>query len=260
MEKLQATKKQNDFSNSNIIAKKENDIIFDKKNKKNHINQQKNKKKLNNSNIFFCCIKHAWSNNKSKIITFILLFAIAIILNFSIISNTSYYVFLKKPKILENAITIQLVNTLFLTLLFGLYIFETYLDELKLYKKCTSKNESCNANFDINKLQKIDKNTKTDIDGKSTKKNKIFKKIAKNRQKNTNFKQFLIIFSLFLILLLAFLIKLLWLCVFIAFIIFFSLFVLLVRLKHKKTKIFCIVLILADICILLSFYFVYLLN
>ena len=264
MEKLQATPKTKNLTKGNIITKRNNDIVFDKKNKKTNKNfeknQQKNKDLSKKFNKMCYCIKNVWCENKVKILTFSILFVATIIFNFFIISNTSFYVFLKKPKILENATLLQMINFIFLLFLIAIFIYEIYLDQSKLLKQSNQKIDLKAKDFDAEIDVNLDKNTNKTFFKTNKKNNKIHKKITKNHKNYAIFKQILIIFSLFLILLLSFWLKLLWLCVFVSFIIFFSLFVLLYRLKHKSSKIFCIVLILVKICILLSFYFIYLLN
>lgn len=312
MEKLEVKKTIKTEQNKNNKDEKSLNFL-NSKNKKKLINEQKKHKNikknpsklkifLKNSNIISILNK----NKTSIIILFILLF-LTTVLCFITFSNNTYFMFLNRPKILENGFLLSLIIFIFLLLLVANFILQVYLNDKSNNLKDGDKNNIDKLEFKPNILSSnlINKNPENNNEKsylninefnneenfknleiksnsfvkktnqnivKSTFQNKKLenkkikekdKKISfsiKNSLKINNFKQYFIIFLQFLILVLAFHLQILWLCVFISFCTFFSLFILLYKFKKVQNKIFCVILLLIDICILLSFYFIYLLN
>jgi len=246
MEKLQANKTLNkidlkiDANNGNIFSRH--------RNKENINDKIKTKNNLQKSNWIKCIFKKvaiSFNENKFSFIAFSVLLILNSVLVFMTFSNSTYFMFLKRPKILENGFMLSLIIFLFLLLLYSNFLLETLLNL-------------------SNKI--IDENPKNDVikrDNEKVPKQKKYKKSAyfnKKSIKNYKFKLYFLIFVQILALVISFHIQCLWLCVFISFCIFFTIFLHLFKTLKKQNRIFDIVLILNFLCVLLSFYFIYLYN
>ena len=246
MEKLQANRvvdgldlgiktKNKKQKNFNIRNRKKN-------NKENYKNSNVTKK---SNNILFEKFLFAVKSHKFSYIIYSLFLVTLITLAFLTFSNNTYFVFLKRPKVIENGFLLAIIIALFLLLMYVNFTLETILP-------LSSKNRPLKNENKVFKEE--DKILEKD---KKRKKNKLF--IQKNAKKY-DFKLYFIIFIQILALILAFDIQSLWLCVFICFCTFFTLFIKLFKSKKVQNKIVDIVIILNYLCILLSFYFIYLYN
>ena len=249
MEKLQATKKIK-INQSNSISKK--DLLKNKSiaKKKNDFKQSSMYKWLKE---ILCIIKTC----KVLVISVFLLFCLTILASSLTISNNGYYMFLNRPKILQDAGLLLSIIIIFLTILLVHFVTNLisiskrngskYFDAFLNTEQQTNKNEHYN---------KIDDKLKNNKNSKKT----LSKSHKKEIIKTCNYRQYLFIFLSFLAITLLFHLHLLWGCVFVCFAVFFSLFVLIFKSHGKISKIISIVLLLNFVCILLSFYFIYLLN
>lgn len=227
MEKLQVSKSKN---KAKIKPNSKNNPNFKKT--KNAISKKQSLK----NNLYLQTLL----NSKFASILIFIAFCLCIVLCFTIFSNNAYYIFLNRPKILENSATLIILIVLFLSLLFLTYFFNVFVNVKSFennQKKAGSFNQSENVDFDKN-----------------------YPKFAKNIVKNANFKQIFAIFVLFLLLFVVFCFHWLWVCTLISFIIFFVIFVLLIKGKTRANKITYFVLLINQFCILCSFYLIYLLN
>ncbi len=282
MEKLQTIKKNNNAVIPTKIKHNNFDKQSDLKEKYTSKTTKSKKQKVSfkyfkfyeHHKIFFDILKNF------KIQTTILFVCTIVLCILCIIafSNNPYYLFLNRPKILKNSSLLIIMMILFLVLLFSSFI-SNLSDIAKIKKLSDRQNISIIKNIELNNKKEVIKsydkknlNNKNELtfikQKKAAQKNNIEKciknenvlKINEKYKKSINFKQYILIFSLFLSIILFFSWHVLWFCVFICFAIFFALFTLLYKSNGKKSRIFCLVLLLNFVCILLSFYFIYLLN
>lgn len=258
MEKLQVKKidkKQNkDEQSLNFLNTKKDNLNVNKKAKKIKRDQNNKKNKGNfikNKLSSFKTSKYFSVLNAYKIpITFVfILFLLTSVFCFVTFINNPYFIFLMRPKVLGNGELLSVTIFIFLSLLFINFVCGIF---VKDNKNSSVTNED--KNIKIQEKSFLKENIK------NTKKLKKIQKFDKNLLKKHNFKLIFLIFLEILFLILAFNLHFLWLCVFICFITFFTLFVLLYKSKKSQNKILSIILLLNFVCILLSFYFIYLLN
>ena len=264
MEKLHASK-------INRI-KKSDRVDARKKSNNKHLNKQEKNNKLKNSMFIQILLK-----NKFSTIAIVLSFMLSFLLCILFLNNNAYYIFLMRPKILENSSVLIILICLFLILLLLTYFINVILfckeqslnnntsrNETNITKNLETKTEIKTAIENDIKDKKLDiKQSKTHLLFNNPQKvvlTRNLSKTAKNGLKIINFKQILSIFLLFLLLFIGFELKFLWLCVVICFAIFFKLFVLLLKEKGIFKKLIYFILLLNEFCILCSFYFIYLLN
>lgn len=246
MEKLQANKVISDINiglNNNNSTLKNSQRKPSLTNRKENVKNNKSNKKSNN--LMFEKFLVVFKTCKISYIICCLLMTSVIVFAFLMFSNNTYFVFLKRPKILENGYLLATIISLFSVLLFLNFVLET---QFGLGKEILVKNKENKNVIEKNEILKTNK------------KHKNIKLFSKKSAKKYNFKAYFAIFIQLLLLMLAFNIHSLWLCVFISFCSFFTLFIHLYKTKTIQNKIFDIVLILNYLCILLSFYFIYLYN
>ena len=161
--------------------------------------------------------------NKKMLIFSAFAFAICFVLLMIAFAGSKYFLFLNRPKLFENSSLICVLVTICLTINCLLPIL----------KKIDNKNKT-----------KI-KNTEKEIKGKKNK-----KQIE------------LSVVNIFLLAIFAisFLTKQLWLCTFDMFLLFATSFAMMFRQKNKHCVFVCIVNFLANILLLLSIYYIYMLN
>ena len=240
MEKLQATKKQKTL-----------DLNKNKKSKNIKNNTKKIKQKAKN-NLFL----KAFEKNKARFISLTCFYIVTLVLAIISFSNNGYYSFLSKPKVLENSNILIFMIVLLVTMLFLHYILQSVFDEKKQYIK----EEKTQVDFEKNQekinQKKQEKSKVVDITKKSIFA-KIREKICKNDRK---FAVFISIFVFLLLIILFFNLFVLWICAFLSFLVLFSCIKIFMRSKCFSLRLLSVAIFLNAFCLLISFYFVYLLN
>ena len=238
MEKLQAVsrkkleKEKQNFDdlhqNKNNNKSKINDDAKTQKNRLKPKKSFKKSKKINKNSKIIAIFKKFLKNtslvisqNKFSFAIVFLLFALALVFSILTFSNSSYFEFLNRPKVLQSSNVILLILCPFLFLSFLLFFVSSFFETLK------------QQNTDPKKpLRKPNKK---------------------------NFK-FISIFLLVLFFILFFNTKLLALCVLTSFFLCFDVFLCFLSQKQKSSRFVSIVMLLFSICNWLSFYLIYLLN
>ena len=167
-------------------------------------------------------IKQFASSNKKLIVLSFMVFVASFVLVLLSLANSKYFLFLNRPKFFADSNLLCVLMIFCLIINCFLPIFSRVID---FYKSKIEKNE--------NQIKKV-KNKKMDLS---------FANVL-----------FICLFSI------SFLAKWLWLCVFVLFFMFAMSFVLLFKKRSKHIFVAVLINFLISILLLLSFYYIYLLN
>lgn len=222
-----------------------NHIKKNQKNKKNKKNKQKTRKNTD----FLSLFKQIYKD----FLIIGICFVICSVLDIVIFLNNDYYNFLNRPKPISSSIVV-FVLLMFLILLNLFFNIITSKHFLKSPDNIAHENKIVDSSKEHQNAENIHVH---DISSKS-KISKYFHKFFSKKFPLEKYLPFVFVAGI----LLSFMAKCLWLCAFFSFCIFFDYILCIIKYCKCKypIKVACSLMLLFSICVLLSFYLLYMLN